>query len=142
MPSSLTGCYTVSLGKWNAARISADPPPSIVLLDSIGVSLLEKGKPLARPYPLSAVFMFDMGWWIRPAPEHLEVVFTDGGFTGVRLHLVWGWGDATWRGTIEAFADVEPAVQASTTVSLAPKGCDQGANGQRQSVRPGVVHKA
>jgi hypothetical protein len=66
---------------------------------------------------------FDMAWWSRLAPEHLEIVFTDGGYIGVRLHLVWGWGDSTWRGTAEAFTDVSPSIQARTTSTLAPREC-------------------
>jgi len=66
---------------------------------------------------------FDMAWWNLIAPEHVDVVFTDGGLVGVRMHLVWGWGDGTWHGTAEAFTDVSPSIQAVTTVRLSPRTC-------------------
>lgn len=122
-PGSVVGCYAVDLGRWSASRDSRDPPTRIALLDSIGTELLEKGHQLARPDPLSASMPFDMAWWKRLESEHLEVVFTAGGYVGVRLHLVWGWGDATWRGTAEAFTDVSPSVQAVASATLSPRTC-------------------
>jgi hypothetical protein len=66
---------------------------------------------------------FDMAFWTRLSPEHLDLVFTDGGYVGVRLHLVWGWGDAHWRGTAEAFTDVRPSIEATATSTLSPREC-------------------
>jgi hypothetical protein len=122
-PASVIGCYALRLGTWSAPRDSPDPPPVVALLDSTGSYLLEKGKSLVRPHPLGSPMPFDMAFWTRLSPEHLDLVFTDGGYVGVRLHLVWGWGDAHWRGTAEAFTDVRPSIQATATSTLSPREC-------------------
>lgn len=122
-PANVEGCYSLILGRWSGPRTSPDPPSSITLLDSVGSVLLEREKLLARPNPISAPMPFDMAWWARLDAEHLDIVFTDGGIIGIRMHLVWGWGDASWRGTAEAFTDVRPTVQAVSTIRLDKRPC-------------------
>ena len=120
-PLNVTGCYQVTLGKWSDSHDSPDPPPVLVLLDSLGTYLLEKGKPLVRPYPLGTPMPFDMAWWDRRAEEQLDLVFSDGGYLGVRLHYIWG--GTAWRGSAWAFTDVSPSIQATTTSTLVPRSC-------------------
>jgi hypothetical protein len=120
-PVSVAGCYALELGKWSAARRAPDPPANIALLDSLGSVFLENGKTLVRPNPLTAPFSY-MAWWSRLGDEHLTLNFTDG-FIGVRIQLVWGWGDDSWRGTAVAFSDVGIEDDAYTTVQLRPRSC-------------------
>jgi len=120
-PLSVVGCYALTVGKWSGAHESPDPPSSIVLLDSLGTYLLESGKLLARPYPLGTPMPFDMAWWSRPAEEQLDVVFSAGGYVGVRLHFIWS-ADG-WRGSAWAFTDVAPSIQATATSALTPRPC-------------------
>ena len=122
-PSSVVGCYAVQLGKWSGPFESPVPPPAIALLDSVGTYILERGNMLVRPDPPTAPMEFDMAWWTRLESQHLEVSFVLGGLAGVRLHLVWGWGDGSWRGTAEAFTDVSPGLQAIATARLLPREC-------------------
>jgi len=59
--------------------------------------------------------------------EHLDIAFTRDGYTGIRLHLVWGWGDGTWSGTAEAWTDVAPSIQAIATARLLAVACSGAA---------------
>lgn len=120
-PLAVVGCYQVTIGKWSAPRDSPDPPGVVVLLDSIGTYLLERGRPLVRAHPLGTPMPFDMAWWDRRAEEQLDLVFSDGGYLGVRLHYVWG--GTTWRGSAWAFTDVSPSIQATATSTLVPRSC-------------------
>ena len=120
-PLSVTGCYQVTLGRWSGAHESSDPPRSIVILDSLGSYLLENGNRLVRPYPLGTPMPFDMAWWTRGAEEQLDLVFTDGGYVGVRLHFVWS--ERRWEGSAWAFTDVSPSVQATASSALSPRTC-------------------
>lgn len=63
----------------------------------------------------------NMAWWSRPAEDTLELMFSQDGYVGVRLHLAWT--GARWAGRGEAFTDVLPAVQATANGSLTPKPC-------------------
>jgi hypothetical protein len=119
-PVSVVGCYVVSMGAWSGPHESPNPPTTISLLDSTGTYLLEAGKKLVRPHPVGATMPFNMAWWSRLSPEHLDIVFTSGGEIGVRLHLVWGWGDGSWSGTGVAYTDVSPGVQAVASAKLTP----------------------
>jgi hypothetical protein len=121
-PSSVVGCYSVQLGRWSGTVGSAEPPPAIALLDSVGTYLLEAGNTMVRPDPLTAPMAFGMAWWTRPESEHLDVTFSHGE-GGVRLHLVWGWGDGSWRGTAASITDVHPAIRAIATARLLPRVC-------------------
>ena len=122
-PASPAGCYDVRLGKWSGKHDSPDPPSPIVLLETIGTSFFEKGFRIAREHPGNTLTSFDTGRWSAYSPEHLEIMFAANGEIGVNLHLVWGWGDSTWRGTAEAFTDVSPGLQAVATVALVPRSC-------------------
>ena len=122
-PQSVSGCYYVRLGKWSGPRESPNPPPAVELLDSLGTTFLEKGNSLVRSDPVSAPMPYDMAWWHRLDSNHLDVFFSAGGYSGVSLHLVWGWGDGSWGGTAEAYTDVGPSPQAIATANLAPKTC-------------------
>jgi len=121
-PDVVVGCYRVSLGKWSGNKTSADPPSLIVFLDSLGTNLLEKGRTLARAYPSSAPFPFEMGWWQRPDHDRIEVVFTDG-YVGTRLHVTWSAGDQSWKGLADAYTDQSPPIQATATVALTRQEC-------------------
>ena len=120
-PLEVVGCYQVIIGKWSAPHDSPDPPRVVVLLDSLGTYLLEKGRPLVRAHPPGTPMSFDMAWWDRRAEEQLDLVFSDGGYLGVRLHYIWG--GTTWRGSAWAFTDVSPSIQATTTSTLEPRTC-------------------
>jgi hypothetical protein len=110
----------VTVGEWSDPHDSADPPEFIVLLDSLGSDVLEKGKLLVRPYPLGTPMLFDWAWWDHPAEEQLDLVFTDG-YVGVRLHYIWG--GTTWRGSAWAFTDVSPSLQATAPSTLVSRSC-------------------
>lgn len=122
-PGSVVGCYSTHIGPWSGPRESPNLPATIALLDSIGTNPLENGKTLARPDPINAPMHFSVGWWNRPESEHLDVVFSAGGIVGIRLSLVWGWGDGSWSGTAQAFTDVAPSIQAVATARLLPVSC-------------------
>jgi hypothetical protein len=121
-PPSVVGCYDVKLGKWSGTRRTPDPPAKIMLMDSVGTYVLEKGKRLVRPNPATAHMPFSMAWWVRLEAEHLRVVFSQGE-AAMLLHLVWGWGDDSWRGTAESYTDVATQGGAYTTVILSPRSC-------------------
>lgn len=120
-PLAVFGCHQLAIGKWSAPRESPDPPGVVVLLDSIGSYLLENGKLLVRPHPVGTPMPFDMAWWDRPFEEQLDLMFTDGGYVGVRLHFTWS--GARWQGSAWAFTDVPPTLQAAASTTLVPRLC-------------------
>lgn len=122
-PTDVIGCYSTTLSAWSGPRLSPNPPSVVVLLDSIGTFGIESGERLARGYPLDAPTPFTMSYWRRPETEHLYLLFSDDGIVGVRANLVWGWGDDSWRGTVHAFTDVPPYVEARARIRLDPRPC-------------------
>lgn len=120
-PAAVLGCYDLTVSTWSGPHESPDPPPVVVLTDSIGTYLLETGRTLARPWPDPTAMPFDMAWWERPRPGRLDLVFTQGGFIGVRIILQWN--GRSWSGQAEAFTDVAPPVEATTLALLVPTSC-------------------
>lgn len=122
-PIDVVGCYSVSTSQWTGPRESPDLPSSIVLLDSVGTAVLERGEFLARPFPLGSASAFTVAYWRRPEDQLLYIVFSNDGYVGIRASLVWGWGDNSWRGTAHAYTDTPPFVEARATVRLQPRAC-------------------
>ena len=122
-PTDVVGCYSTTLSRWSGPRLSPNPPSVIVLLDSLGTVGIESGERLARGYPLNAPSPFTMSFWRRLETEHLYIVFSNEGVVGVRANLVWGWGDDSWRGTVHAFTDVPPYLEARASIRLDPRPC-------------------
>jgi hypothetical protein len=120
-PASVLGCYDLTVSTWSGLHESPDPPPVVILTDSIGSYLLESGRPLVRPWPDPAAMPFDMAWWERPSEGRLNLVFTQGGFIGIRIGLQWA--GSRWSGQAEAFTDVAPPVEATTLALLVPTPC-------------------
>ena len=111
----IVGCYQVELGVWSGAHEAPPPPENVMLMDSLGTFVLESGKHLIRPCPGDSVVMHYMAWWEHAPADSLTVVFTTG-FIGIQGRL--GWDGARWTGHAEAFTDVAPFIQATTTLSL------------------------
>ena len=120
-PVSVLGCYELTITNWSGPHESPDPPTPVILLDSLGSYLLETGRTLVRPAPLGSNMFFDMAWWSRPTAEELDVVFSAGGYVGVRMNL--SWLGPFWSGRAEAFTDVAPSIQATATAMMRPVAC-------------------
>jgi hypothetical protein len=120
-PAEVLGCYQLSRGVWSGPHESPDPPDRLILTDSIGSYLLERGRTLLRSWPDPDAMPFDMAWWQRPHSDTLQLIFNNGGYIGVRLLLSWRGDD--WRGRIEAYTDVVPPVQASSSARLISQPC-------------------
>lgn len=119
-PASVLGCYDVTLGPWSGPRESPDPPPQLILTDSIGTVLFESGQTLVRGWPDPATIPLDFAWWTRPESDRVELIFSSG-YIGLRLHLTWNGEE--WRGPIEAFTDVDPPIEATAQVRLTARPC-------------------
>ena len=118
-PELVTGCYQLTIGTWTAGHEAPDPPPVVLLLDSVGTFLLEAGQTLVRPSPVDTSTFGYMAWWARPASEPLVVVFTTG---YVGIHLALAWRGSQWAGRADAFTDVQPPIEATTSAALTALG--------------------
>lgn len=120
-PASVLGCHSLTVTNWSGPHESPDPPTPVILLDSLGSYLLETGRTLARPAPLGTPMSFDMAWWSHPEREQLDVVFSAGGYVGIRLSL--RWIGPYWSGPAEAYTDVGPSVQATGVAVMRAVTC-------------------
>jgi hypothetical protein len=118
-PELVTGCYQLTIGTWTAGHEAPDPPSVIVLLDSVGTFLLEAGRPLVRPSPVDTIAFGYMAWWARPVSDSLAIVFSTG-YVGIRLAL--SWRGSQWVGRADAFTDVQPSIEATSSAALSALG--------------------
>lgn len=120
-PANVVGCYQLALGTWSASHESPDPPTTLILTDSLGSHLLENGRTLLRPWPDPSAMPFDMAWWSRSNDGALDLIFSLGGYVGVRMTLTWN--GTAWSGTAEAYTDVQPSTQATASATLTGRSC-------------------
>lgn len=116
------GCYQLTLGGWNGEFEATPPTARLVLLDSLGEEVFERGQRLVRAWPSRQPPNGYWAWWSQPTPDSLRVNFSHG-FVGITLALRWRDG-AAWYGEAHAFTDTPGHGEATGVGQLTPLPCE------------------